>query len=307
MTEENTFPAFPNFRKFKQTEVRQYEAYYATIQPYADLNAANLFIWADIFNDLSVSVLDGTLVLRYTNPFQNKRTTYALSGKPISPENLLKIFAYQMDRGDDVILREVPSHLLPCDDSRFISYDDRDSYEYILSVEQHATYPGKAFSRQRRRIGFFEREHRNDTFTVEHRPYIDHALAGELEEFMTSYDTMNDLSDDNLEPIALQKALTFSKKLGKEVFLIRMNNRLVAFCIFVRVGPTAIVNHIKVDRDIQYMFDYSTYRLAQYFYAAGIQEMNFEQDLGLPGLRDHKTRLRPIRFLKKSCILPKNL
>lgn len=307
MTETESFPLFPEFRKFKRNDVSLYKAYYSNVKPYADLNAANLLVWADIFDDLAVSLLHGTLVLRYSNPFQGKNVSYALCGAPISTEDLRKVFELQMSLGQDIILREIPPHLLPHDDSNFIVYKDRDSYEYILDVAQQAKLEGKPFSRQRRRIGFFEREHKQDIFTVEHRPYIDHALVGELEQFMVDYDTMAELSEDNLEPIALQKTLLFSKKLGKEVFLIKKNDQLVAFCVFVRVDSTAIVNHIKVDRDIQYMFDYSTYRLSQYFQAAGIKEMNFEQDLGLPGLRDHKMRLHPVRFLEKVCIMPKDL
>lgn len=307
MNEENTFPPFPNFRKLKPSDARHYEAYYAKVMPYADLTMANLFVWFDLYDDLSVSSFGATLVLRFTSILQNKKTAYYLCGEKITPEDLTKLFQYQMARGDEVVLREIPSLLLPLDDSRFIVYDDRDNYEYIYSVPQQARLEGKLFSRHRRKMSSFARDHKNVVFTVEHRPYIDHVLAGELEDFMIGHDTMDDASEENVEPLIIPKALTYSKKLGKEVFLIRMDNELIAFCVFVRVGTTAIVNHIKVNREIQYLFDYATHRLAQYLDAAGIQEMNFEQDLGLQGLRDHKTRLRPTRLLEKSCIMPKYL
>lgn len=65
---------------------------------------------------------------------------------------------------------------------------------------------------------------------------------------------------------------------------------------------TAAINHIKVNYSVQDIFRYTVYRLAKILKKSGIAEMNFEQDLGIEGIRTFKMRLRPSRFLEKKII-----
>jgi len=44
--------------------------------------------------------------------------------------------------------------------------------------------------------------------------------------------------------------------------------------------------------------------LARELAAAGVHTMNVEQDLGIPGLREHKERQRPVAILKKYTVRP---
>jgi hypothetical protein len=293
---------FPNFKRFTSSDFEAYELFYkSTFAPYGDISPTNLLVWLDIDGTLEIARLDDAIVLKYSNPFENLAQNYVLLEPIASYEHIEAIFSLAKNR-DLIHMNEQPAspfmHLM--NDQRLIIEPNRDSYEYILSTAQHTYLEGKAFSRQRRRVAFFEREHEDNDITIEYLDKPDEIIKSQLLDKVSSWqlNSKNDDDDLNREFEALMFAIQ-SLENKRECLIIRINGEIASFTIHTIFDDNAIIGHLKVDYDIQYMFDYTTHHLAKELFKRGIAFMNFEQDLGIPGLRDHKMRLRPVKMLEK--------
>lgn len=296
---------FPTFRKFTSEDYLDYQAIYIkSFAPYGDISPANLLVWLNIDGTLSISRLDNAIILRYSNPFENNEQNFIILEEIVTEQHIRDIYALGQQNNYPVRMREQPAPLSLALSTRegIIIEPNRDSYEYILDVHQHATLPGKPFSRQRRRMGFFEREHEMDEIEVR---YIDSVSEDDkitMINLIAKWRLVaNDetIGEDNREFEALTFAIQSLDALERPAMFIYINNEPISFSIFSIYGDTAIVGHIKIDYTFQYAFDYSTHKLAKELEKRNVLFMNFEQDLGIPGLREHKLRLRPVRMLEK--------
>lgn len=296
---------FPIFRNFTAEDYVDYMAVYtATNAPYADISPANLLVWLNIDGTLRISRLDDSLVLRYSNPFDDGEENFILLEKAPGYEHFKKIFALARDEGVTASMRELPYATLPfLPASEFTVTPNRDSFEYILDTGLHTGLAGKSFSIQRRRMGYFKRVHEDDDIDVMFYDHIGDEQKKLMLDLISQWKIVaneDNLSSDNREFEALTYAIHTADILNRDLMLICINGKPAAFSLFSIYGDTAIVGHIKVDYEIQYAFDFATYSLACELSGRGIPYMNFEQDLGIPGLREHKLRLRPVRMLEKS-------
>jgi hypothetical protein len=84
---------------------------------------------------------------------------------------------------------------------------------------------------------------------------------------------------------------------------IYVDRVMVAFHIYELVGRGWAVGHFtKAVREPAGASLYGWLEVARSLRLAGVHTLNYEQDLGIPGLRDFKRRLRPIGFLRKFSI-----
>jgi len=309
-----TVPKFPDFRLFNISDIKWYYDYYCSknLNPYADINPENLFVWLNMNDDLMISELNDDVVIRYTNVLDNNRINIIPLANPIHNSSLEKIMSYLKENNLPLELNEIPS--ISChdlDNTKWQVEDDRNSYEYILDTQQQSVLEGKEFSRQRRRINFFEREHLNEPIDIQYYIEIDEQVK---DIFLHHIDTMpfnsnSEASQKNsTEPIAIRKNLDYAAAFHKKALIIKIDGQVVSLAIISYLDKnTAAINHIKVDYSVQYIFQYTIYRLAKILQENGISEMNIEQDLGIEGLRTFKERLQPSRFLKKNIIRPLHL
>jgi hypothetical protein len=208
-------------------------------------------------------------------------------------------------------LTEIPSNIcLELSPDEWQIDDDRNSYEYILDVNQQSELIGSSFYRQRNYIKSFERDHANDQINITF--YND--FNEEVEEmFLHHINTMPFNSNheaaqrNSIEPIAIRRNLELATKFQKKALIIKINNEVVSLSMIAYLDPdTAAINHLKVNYSVPNIFRYTVYQLAKMLKENGISEMNFEQDLGIPGLRTFKELLHPSRFLEKKTIRPRH-
>jgi len=307
-----TLPKFPNFRPFTINDTTWFYDYYMTnsLNPYVDIHPQNLFVWLNINNDLMISKLENSVVLRYTNILDDNKTNIVPLSNPLNESVVEKVLEYLDDNGFTPEIHEIPSTIcINLDQNRLLIENDRDSYEYILDTTQQSSLLGSDFSRQRRRIKFFEREHFEDIIEVKYYNEIDDDLK---KTFQHHIDTMSLNSNEEsskrniVEPTAIIRNLEYASFFHKQALVIIINNKVVSITMMSPLdNKTVAINHLKVDYSVQYIFQYTIYQLAKILKEHDFLEMNLEQDLGIDGLRIFKERLQPSRYLEKKIIRPR--
>jgi hypothetical protein len=80
--------------------------------------------------------------------------------------------------------------------------------------------------------------------------------------------------------------------------------RLVAFSVWegLRGGEYVLIHFQKADRAYSGLSSWQAHELGRLLLSRGFRLINFEQDLGIPGLREYKRSLQPSRYLRKYAI-----
>lgn len=305
-------PKFPNFRLFTIDDIPWYRDYYLEkkLSPYVDIHPENLFVWLNINNDLMISELDGDIVIRYTNVLNNNKPNIIPLSHSLKNSTLEKIITYLQDNDLPIKLSEIPSIMCgEIDQNKWQVEDNRDSYEYILNTNQQSTMEGSNFYDRRRDIKIFERTYPNDIIEIKYYEQFDDNIKNLFLHHINSmpFNSRAKSSQQNtIEPIAIRKNLEHALNFNKKALIIKINGEIASLSMISYLDQhTAAINHIKVDYSIKNIFRYTVYQLAKLLKENNIIEMNFEQDLGIEGMRTFKEHLQPSRMLKKVTIRPK--
>ena len=303
-----SFPIFPHFRKFTPQDRAEYLAYYARVEPYCDFSFNNLIIWLDLHDDLEISRLASCLVLRFTNPFQrSEHKAYTLLGERDCLKATHTLFSYRQALGEPTELVMVPecavsnmlkTHQLPQDLVIRASNDHRD---YLFETADVIALEGGKLLNLRRNLHVFHRQH-PEGITMEMYDLLD---RGDQMRILRGLETWQKdqgfiKNDPNFDEIkALRRYFQYAKVCPAECRCFFLNGIMFGFSIVHRPPQRgwAIFNHLKSSRNIPHSYDYVYYETLQQLYKEGITMVNFEQDLGIEGLRIHKKQLGRADFL----------
>jgi hypothetical protein len=302
-------PRFPEFRRLDlEADKARYNRFYARFPPYADISFGSLAIWLDAVDDLEAARVDGNLVLRFTDVYRDGNTALSVLGDNVTGATMTKLFDHLRGFGITPRLIEVPE---PCiaklDGTSVEVIADRDSFEYLLSAEQHAEMRGGAFGRNRNCISAFTRTY-GERLTWETLDEMPEETARELAELVESwgFTAAGAAEDADDERPVLLRSLKLFRLLDMRCLLIRLDGVPIAFTIYQLLPQEGcvITNHIKVNYDVPKTSEFMMNVLARELVAHGVHTINVEQDLGIPGLREHKERQRPVEMLKKYTVRP---
>ncbi len=298
-------PSFPKFRPFTTEDKQWYIPYYSQFEPYADFAFGNLLIWLNFNDDLKVSELNNNLIFTFTNSLTDGSLTMTVLGVDDIDGTLRKLFTSGICKE----LSFVPAVTYEGINEKhsFSIEEERDSFDYILETNRMAKMLGSESRKLRRIVRTSIREY-GDTIILRELEMNDDTINFMINNLHT-WDkaftlTKNDV--DLQEVKALNTSLDISREIDNRNFSIYIDGKLEGFILY-QVPPQegfVILNHIKTSYNFRYIFDFMLFAFAARVTQSGIKYINFEQDLGLEGLRDHKLGLKPIGFLKKYSIKP---
>ena len=105
------------------------------------------------------------------------------------------------------------------------------------------------------------------------------------------------------EQAALRRCFALGARDGMRAIGLVVRGDLAGYCITERLGNRFCLGHfIKTDHAYAGCTDYLLRHAAIVHAEAGDRFINFEQDLGLPGLRRWKESWHPVGFLRKYAI-----
>lgn len=177
--------------------------------------------------------------------------------------------------------------------------EDRDNFDYLYLREDLAAFSGRKFHKKKNRL-----KHFTANYDCVGKPLLLEYLSDALK-VLELWREERDISEGDGDYLAARSALTHMEELGLCGVVYYIGEEPVAYTLGEELGARGdtFVTHFEKavgGRDGEYrglfqfvVKDFASTLPEKYIY------INREQDLGLPGLREAKTGLRPVKFVKK--------
>ena len=200
-------------------------------------------------------------------------------------------------------LRMVPEcSVAGLDPETFIITEDEDHFDYVYDIDEHVRCEGKKFSEHRYKINRFTTEHvANESSRVELRIL----QATHAEDIVYLVNKRWELQKGTDEADTKNEAQAIARMFRAA------HEKLVVFSLFCKTYPIAywvvevlsdeyaLAHFGKADSSFKGASPYLMKAMCATLAAESKRLLNCEQDLGIPGLRQAKSSLRPSHFLKK--------
>jgi hypothetical protein len=288
-------PIFPKFKIVELSDKNDIDEITNAFQPYCDFNFSNIHNWSDPNNPTTYSIHNRNLIIKMVD-FTTDRKIVSFLGKNKSLETALLLLKNNEE------LTMVPESSVSDKmryESELIIEEDISNHDYILSLPDMVRLEGRKFKYKRRSINDFLRlypNHKVSTIDISGKKAPD-----DLFDFLKRWKHLKRVSDEDTqrEYIALERLIKNSKYYKMLNVGIYEGKNLIAFTINEIKGEYAMGGFGKSDYTFNGLSDYMEYATAKILLMANCQFLNYEQDLGIPGLREHKSSWHPITMLKK--------
>jgi hypothetical protein len=301
----NDLPTFPKFEKITQFHKKIIDNFTANYEPYSDFNFTSLFSWQGD-GEAEVSLLNNNLIIRVPD-YLTGNIICSVLGENNIEKSLKQIITVTPE------LKLVPQTTvsqLNMADSPFNIIEDRDNFDYLYTVEQLVDLTGADYKKIRNKINVFLRDHKSATVrtsvtrevTEEYRK----ALLKVCQEWALQSNV--DKDDTGAEIQALERLLNNANSLDIFIVELIINNKIKGFSINeVLLNGYGICHFEKTLKSHHAnSSNYLVHEVAKILHRFGVHTVNWEQDLGIEGLRRAKMSYKPYRLLRKYTITLKN-
>ncbi len=297
-------PEFPKFKKLELADKKDVEKFTSKYPPYSDFNFTNMWSW-DTRKKMSVSQLNKNLVVLFDDYVSNE-PFLSFIGKNKVLETVVKLLQFSKKRFKTNVLKLIPEEIVyALKELKKIGLkvkSDRDSYDYVYSVSHLANmhnWPGHGSSK---RIRQFTKKHPNHV--------VEQCPVGKIkkEEYLALFKKWAESKkiEDHFnlnEYKALERFLQIENK-KIEVVSVRIDSVLVGFTLYELLPNNGAISHfLKADNCYHSgINDILSWEEAKHLFRKGVTYYNWEQDLGIPGLRFSKEKYSPSLLMKKFTI-----
>lgn len=190
---------------------------------------------------------------------------------------------------------------------RFRFHTDRDSFDYIYTVDELADLTGKKYQKKRNHLNKFYLQHPEavtEPVTQENLPQVRQMV----EQWYALRQQQDPTQDFHMERAAINKALLAMDALGLEGLLLRVDGQVVAMTLGSTLTTQTFDIHFEKALD---RYD-GAYAVINREFARHLRQkypalkwLNREDDMGLEGLRKAKLSYQPYLLLEKywACML----
>ncbi len=285
---------YPSFQPIDLESKEVLEEFVRKFPHHADFNVWNMIGWADEERN-SFSFLNDNLILRSPDWYSD-RDSYSLLGITKIDETLDELFrtTERLEAVPELVVQNIagPDH--------FLIEEDRDNHEYILSLEKLVNLKGNKFYSIRVEVSRFPQFHPKCKVRQ-----LDFENPNDYKDVIETAKTWCekkgfDDRDVEAEVNGIRGFIQYAP-LFKSISLgLYIEKEMVAFTINEVVNQDTAITHFAVgDSDYEGSSRYIAHATAKMLNRLGCDYLNYEQDMGVPGLRKAKLAYRPIRFLKK--------
>ncbi|MES2966229.1 MAG: phosphatidylglycerol lysyltransferase domain-containing protein [Patescibacteria group bacterium] len=302
-------PTFPEFKPLEVTDRDGILDIIKSFSPYSDFDFVSMWSW-DYSNMMGVSQLNRNLVIKFSD-YITGEYFYSFIGSNKLNETSSELLKHAKENNLLPYLKLVPqivAHNLNTDS--FLITSDEDNDDYLLETGKLATLEGPDLSSKRRAVSIFTRTHGD--FEVVEINLNDTKVQDDI------YKLFNVWSDIKLEHgsesndhelVAIQRCVSNADALNLFATGMYNGDTLIAFWIVgLRENKCSVSHFEKADtKNFDGIFPYFKQKVAkQLIEKKGINFINLEQDLGIPGLRQSKQVYKPSQTLKKYIVHTKS-
>ncbi len=289
------FPIFSNLDLSHKAEI---EAITASFPPYSDFNFVSLFCW-NTDGSTAVSVLHDNLVIKLPD-YLTGDTVYSLLGSHSIEESLLELLKIAPSLK---LVPEATVNSLTVHDG-FNIEEDRDNFDYIYDLGAVAILNGQRYKKIRNKLNSFN-NWMPSNLVVRNLQELD---SNDKAQLLALFDKWAEHAEQSKEESAAER-IAFSRLLEHTSYLNLLFTTLSLDSSVVGASINELLPHQQAichfEKSIPYhqnIFSFLTNEAAKALREKEAKYVNWEQDLGIEGLRKSKMSYRPQMFLKKYTI-----
>ena len=291
-------PDFPNFKKLEISDREEVERLTRKLPPYSDFNFVSMWSW-DIHSSMGLSILNKNLVVLFED-YVSQTPFLSFIGENAIENTAITLAEFYMKNYGSGTLRLVPEEIataLP--ETSFSIKPDRDSYDYIYSVSHLANMSSWSKNSSGKKIRKFLRS--ESPYTTKHLAIREISKEEYLHLFKKWADGKN--IDNHFEFSEYKAFNRFLQLEGKNIKFVSLyiKDSLCGFTAYEMTSNDFALSHFaKADlHSWGAAGDMLNWEEAKILQEKGIKYFNWEQDLGITGLRYAKEKYKHTFFLKK--------
>lgn len=302
----NKIPDFPEFKDLSLMDRSAVERLTKKFKPYSDFNFSSLWAWS-VKSKAQISKLNKNLIIILNDYITNKpNLSFIGSNKVNETANTLIKFSEDHQHKYNHSLKLIPEETAELlSKKNFIISTDQDAFDYIYPIANLANMNNWPKSRSRKNIRQFKKLYPNYLIKVSSIHNIN------KEEHLKMFQTWAKNKDIPNYP-ELNEYKAFQRFLELEdhnikVISLYVDEILVGFTVYEKQTNDYVLSHFakantKFHRATNDVLNWEEAKLLD---EQGFKYYNWEQDLGLPGLRKSKEKYKPSFFLKKFVVKKK--
>jgi hypothetical protein len=304
---------FPEFDHLTPDLFELYEGQLFDFPPHCDFALNNLLVWFGA-DKTRISSLKGNIVLEVNDTVYSNQlggSWYTILGDKMMDETFESFFKEELS--EELIM--VPDFTIAGlrDARAWTIKEDPDNRDYILSIPSLLNKTGKVYENFRYQISYFLKNHSEDAKLQDMdlmQPSVQEEIINGLQAWKVNSFTKGGNDYKRVDEQAIRKLLELQPILQTKHRCIGLyiDDTLSGFTIFhvpINSHRIGLGNHIKFDGKYKRMFDFLVFVTASRLRTEGLEFLNAEQDMGLPGIRHHKKYLNPVSYYRKYTVRKK--
>ncbi len=293
-------PLFPASKHLELQDREAIQRYTSPHEPYSDFNFLSMWSY-DVNGALEVSELDGNLIVLFQH-YLNHCPVYSIFGKGVTAGTVDLVLKRADERGFNAVLNLIPEIALESswmDSDEYSCEFDEDNFDYVLSVNLLADLPGGQFSTKRYQANHFRKCNHPGTENIDLSSRVVRQSIESL--FLEWVDAKRgSMSDAQREFFALCRTIDIADLFELVCLGVYIRDRLVGFTILENSRHGYAVLHFeKANAEFSGIYPFMKREIGLRLRGTGACLINYEQDLGIPGLKESKRRWRPVNYLRK--------
>ena len=290
---------FPQFASLDMSDILTLKTLTNSFPPYSDFNFTSLWSW-DVQNQVKYSVLNQNLVVCFTD-YVSGKPCLSFIGNHATHETAVTLLAYLQTSEQTPEIKLVPEICVPGLRDNELSIElDPDNFDYILAIDRLIDYAGSQLKPHRNLVTKFSKQHQSSirfldlsSATVQ-RNLIDFFELWIINKRLDYVEAENEFR-------AFQRLFQLASHSALIGIGLYVNDALAGFTINELLPNGFVMIHFEKADPGAFPGAYQVLmqETAKIFKQRGYLFINYQQDLGLPGLKKNKQSFDPHHYLHK--------
>lgn len=292
-------PIFPHFKTLKVEDYGLLAKYTEQFPVYSDFNVVSLLTWG-VNNSTKYSFLNGNLVIQLRDYMTNEAAFSLIGTKNITETARSMLDQPEINQLDLVpeftvqrLKQEFPNH-------KFEIEPQRDEYDYVYSIARLASLEGPDYRKFRRSLSNFDTKNvLNPKLKLIN--HDDELALGQILNLTKYWRSLRsrEFSDAAAEYYAIRRALHFAKYLPIDIWGLFERDLILGFVMTEDIGETTVLHFEKANTALPGLGSLLKHEVFKELHKRDQKLLNYEQDLGIQGLREAKLSLKPDWYMRK--------
>lgn len=288
-----TFPHFTGLDIHLKDEMTGFTR---NFEPYSDFSFVNLFSW-NTDGTAMVSWLNSNLVIRLPDYLKKDKYVYSVIGINEIDDSIEKLLGItpRLELVPQLILNNIS---LP---GNYAIAEDRDNFDYVYKIDDLALLPGGRYKKKRHRVNQ-TLDRLNGRIEASTTSTMTKELRSEMLDVLDRWQTQTDQPTEKveLEEIAINRLLDHFYFFELQITTCRIDGRMVGFSINEVLDEAYSICHFEKTITSEFVgIGAVLIQEAAKALSGKSALVNWEQDLGIPGLKKSKKSYCPIKYQRK--------